>query len=175
MNESVSIEEPDVARALAGDAGAFERIYRRHVDVVYRLAHRMHGAAEADALTQDVFVRAWQKLATFRGDSRFSTWLHRIAVNLFISHRRDGRGATDARVDLEQLPAAAEPTGLRLDLERAVGRLPARARAVFVLCALERMSHGECADLLGVSVGTSKSQLHRARNLLCEMLEEEDG
>ncbi|MBK8099332.1 MAG: RNA polymerase sigma factor [Planctomycetes bacterium] len=149
--------------ALHGDVTAFERLYRRHGAMVHALARRLCGSVTADDLTQDVFVRAWQKLATFRGEAPFRAWLRTLAVRWFANQWR-----------LPELPTttAAEPfthdapPGLRLDLEAAIGRLPAGARAVFVLHDVEGMDHAEVATLLGVSVGTSKSQLHRARALL---------
>jgi RNA polymerase sigma-70 factor (ECF subfamily) len=165
--------EPDVALALAGDSAAFERLYGRHSATVYSLAVRMFDAAEAEALTQDVFVRAWQKLATFRGDASFATWLRRLALNLFASRHRSLAAERGHRAD-DAAPAFAEDQpGLRLDLERAIGRLPSRARAVFVLHDVGGHSHDEIAALLDVSVGTSKSQLHRARQLLCAALRED--
>lgn len=165
-----------MAQAVAGDVRAFERLYRAHVGRVHALAVRLVDAAWADDLTQEVFIRAWDKLATFRGDARFGTWLHRLAVNLIVSRRttlrsREGWYAGgDAAVDSAMAPTREVP-GTRLDLEAAVRRLPERAREVFVLYDVEGYSHEEIAELTGVSVGTSKSQLHRARMLMREYLE----
>jgi RNA polymerase sigma-70 factor (ECF subfamily) len=124
-------------------------------------------------LTQDVFVRVWQKLATFRGDSSFGTWLHRLAVNVIIERFRT-LGATrerflpDGEAMLERLSGAPAPAryDARMDLDAAVKRLPPGARAVFVLHDVEGYRHEEIGELLGVSIGTSKSQLHRARMTL---------
>jgi RNA polymerase sigma-70 factor (ECF subfamily) len=166
----------DVQRAASGDPAAFERLYRGHVERVYALAVRMVDAEAAEDLTQEVFIRAWRKLGTFRGQARFGTWLHRLAVNHILSRRETIRGG-EARHARGEGPLArlAAPrmrsSGDALDLESAVRRLPGRARRVFVLYDVEGYSHEEIAHLMGVSVGTSKSQLHRARMLLREILE----
>jgi RNA polymerase sigma-70 factor (ECF subfamily) len=166
----------DVQRAASGDPAAFERLYRGHVERVYALAVRMVDAEAAEDLTQEVFIRAWRKLGTFRGQARFGTWLHRLAVNHILSRRETIRRG-EARHATGEGPLArlAAPrmrsSGDALDLESAVRRLPGRARRVFVLYDVEGYSHEEIAHLMGVSVGTSKSQLHRARMLLREILE----
>lgn len=135
--------------------------------MVHALARRLLGGVHADDLTQDVFVRAWQKLATFRGDGPFGGWLRTLAVHLLANaHRRQAPLPT---ATIEPLAATAQPS-LRLDLEAAIGRLPPGARAVFVLHDVEGHGHDEIAALLGVSTGTSKSQLHRARALLRDLL-----
>ncbi|MGH7584867.1 MAG: RNA polymerase sigma factor [Gemmatimonadales bacterium] len=169
-------EAADVALAAAGDAHAFERLYRSHVARVHSLARRMLGSTdEADEVTQDVFVRAWRKLGTFRGESQFGTWLHRLAVNVILAYR--GRRTTERNrwledeVALDQAPARATPAGLRQDLEAAMARLPEGARKVFVLHDVEGFRHEEIAAQLGVTTGTSKSQLHRARMALRGLLE----
>jgi len=161
-----------LARAQAGDAGAFARLYRDHHRRIYALCLRLAAdRGTAEELTQDTFVKAWQRLDGFRGDARFSTWLHRIAVNTAISHRRrhawlklNTAFDDDARADV------AAPPGLVRDLDRAIARLPTRARHVFVLIDVEGYSHEEAASALGMAVGTSKAHLHRARTLLREML-----
>jgi RNA polymerase sigma-70 factor (ECF subfamily) len=168
-------ERADVGRAANGDQEAFERLYRGHVGRVYSLAVRMVGAAEADDLTQEVFIRAWSKLGTFKGESQFGTWLHRLAVNHILSRRavirrRESRlFGGDGILGRLRAPRR-RVSGAALDLEQAIGTLPSRAREVFVLYDVEGFSHEEVADALGVSVGTSKSQLHRARMLLREQL-----
>jgi RNA polymerase sigma-70 factor (ECF subfamily) len=165
-----------VRAARSGDLTAFERLYRSTVGLVYALCLRMSGdGMRAEDLTQEVFVRAWQKLATFRGESAFATWLTRLAVNVVLSERRD-RGRRDARLtlvdDLEALapPAPQSPPGSTLDLERAIAELPQQARRVFVLHDVEGWEHREIARAIGVAVGTCKSHLHRARALLREVL-----
>jgi RNA polymerase sigma-70 factor (ECF subfamily) len=163
----------DVALAAQGDTGAFERIYHAHLARVHSLARRMAGPDAADELTQDVFVRVWQKLATFRGEAAFGTWLHRLAVNVIIERFRTlgtarERFLADGEAVLDGLPASSMPGrhDARMDLETAMKRLPPGARAVFVLHDIEGYRHEEIGDLLGVSIGTSKSQLHRARMTL---------
>jgi RNA polymerase sigma-70 factor (ECF subfamily) len=165
-----------VVRAQAGDIAAFEDLYRRHVSRVYGLCCRLAGdGLRAEELAQDVFVRAWQKIGTFRGDSAFSSWLHPLAVNTALSERRALRRRT-ARVfatdDLEAFDRPGRGSGREtgLDLERALATLPPGARAVFVLHDVEGYKHEEIAEMTGVATGTSKAQLHRARRLLREAL-----
>jgi RNA polymerase sigma-70 factor, ECF subfamily len=165
-----------VRRAQQGEVGAFEGLYRAHVGRVYALCRRMTAdPALAEDLTQEAFVRAWEKLATFRGDSAFSTWLHRLAVNVVLGHfraaeRRGGGSATEDGADLADARAVTDHPGAALDLERAIARLPRRARTVFVLHDVEGYRHEEVAALADMAVGTSKAQLSRARRLLREVL-----
>ncbi|HPF35682.1 MAG TPA: RNA polymerase sigma factor [Candidatus Krumholzibacteria bacterium] len=165
-----------VPRARAGDRGAFEALYRRHAGRVHALCLRLCGdPQEAAGLTQDAFVRAWERLPGFRGESLLLTWLHRLTVNVVLDHRRAVRRRAltelDAGMDLPALaPAAPDRPGARLDLESAVGALPAGARTVFVLHDVEGYRLREVADLCGIAEGTAKSQLHRARRLLREVL-----
>lgn len=165
----------DVARASAGDRRAFERLYRAHVDRVFSLCARMCGdRAAAEELTQDVFVRAWEKLTLFRGESSFATWLHRLAVNVVLNARKgDGRRRSridDSVEDLEMLPHATDHVGERMDLQAAIAALPPGARRVFVLHDVQGFRHEDIAEMLGVTSGGSKAQLHRARMLLREKL-----
>jgi RNA polymerase sigma-70 factor (ECF subfamily) len=168
--------DTDAASAAAGDRAAFERLYRTHVDRVFSLCARMVAdRARAEELTQDVFVRAWEKLHLFRGDSAFSTWLHRLAVNVVLNDRKK-RARRHARFEEEDetlgmdVHAGPErPTvqpGDMLDLEHAMTRLPPGARRVFTLHDIEGYKHEEIAELLGVTTGATKAQLHRARLLL---------
>jgi len=160
----------DVAAAAAGDRRAFERLYRRHGQRVFALCLRMTAdRALAEELVQDVFVRVWQKLGTFRGDAAFGTWLHRVAVNVVLG-RPAAAGAESDDAALEAAPARAVPVGDRLDLEGAIAALPAGARRVFVLHDVEGYTHEEIGTLLGITSGGSKAQLHRARLLLREAL-----
>jgi RNA polymerase sigma-70 factor (ECF subfamily) len=164
----------DVALAAAGDAAAFRRLYEAQVGRIHSLARRMVGFDLADEVTQDVFVRAWQKLGTFRGESAFGTWLFRLAVNLMLTRRgqlamRRGREVQDDAL-LERQPDRARSRGLRLDFETAMAALPQGARHVFVLHDVEGYTHEEIATLLGVTAGTSKAQLHRARMLMRRVL-----
>ena len=167
---SVPMSE-DVSAAAAGDRRAFERVYRAHADRVYSLCTRMLGDRTlAEEVTQDVFVRVWEKLPGFRGESAFSTWLHRVTVNVVLS-RRKAVGLHQARTTDDedaQALAASRPVsvGDRLDLETAIAGLPRGARRVFVLHDVEGFTHDEIGDQLGISPGGSKAQLHRARMLL---------
>lgn len=167
--------EPDVRLAAGGDRLAFERLYRRHAARVFALCARMVAdRGEAEELTQDVFVRAWDKLSLFRGESAFSTWLHRLAVNVILNHRKSAARLRGREIeDQDQLDARADRAahpGIRMDLEQAIAALPPGARRVFVLHDVEGYKHEEIADMLGVTSGGSKAQLHRARRLLREAL-----
>lgn len=169
-------ESADVRRASNGDHEAFERLYREHVGRVYSLCVRMVDEQSAEDLTQEVFIRAWNKLETFKGQSQFGTWLHRLAVNHILSKRetqrkRESRNAGGDGLLARVMAPTRRSSGHALDLERAIHRLPDRARDVFVLYDVEGYSHDEIANTLGVSVGTSKSQLHRARMLMRKHLE----
>ena len=167
---SQKLETSDVDLAARGDALAYRRLYEENVARVHALARRMVGHEHANELTQDVFVRAWQKLHTFRGESRFSTWLHRLAVNLILSRRATfaterARFLGDDEV-LERVESRAAGREHAIDFESAIAKLPKGARMVFVLHDVEGYRHEEIAGLLGVTTGTTKAQLHRARMLL---------
>jgi RNA polymerase sigma-70 factor (ECF subfamily) len=160
----------DAAKAAAGDRRAFERLYRTHAARIFSLARRMMGGDQAEEVTQDVFVRAWEKLGSFRGEAQFGTWLYRLAINLILSKR--GRLAIQRSREmpddtaLETVPTRPHRSDLGMDFESAIERLPDGARQVFVLHDVEGYKHEEIADMLGVTSGTSKAQLHRARMLL---------
>lgn len=163
-----------VAAAARGEISAFESLYRLHVGRVHGVITRLVGAhgSRAEDLTQEAFVRAWQALPAFRFESAFSTWLHRLAVNTALMELRSRRsrpqedGDDDAVAQLGCADSAGHTTALSLDLERAVATLPPRARAVLVLFDIEGWGHEEIAAELGMAVGSSKAQLHRARGLL---------
>jgi len=175
--------EPDlVAAARAGEQAAFEQLYRLHVGRVYALCLRLTAdPLEAEQLTQDAFVQTWRKLSGFRGDSAFSTWLHRLTVNVVLDWRRARTRRSQHEtildpVDQMETAAASRPTqparvGDRLDLERALTQLPEGARTVFVLHEVEGYLVREVADFLQVAEGTVKAQLFRARRLLREALQ----
>ncbi|MCA9738668.1 MAG: RNA polymerase sigma factor [Gemmatimonadota bacterium] len=170
---AVSDEERDVTRARDGDPEAFERLYRCSVARVFGLACRLAGEEHAEDLTQEVFVRAWEKLPTFQGRSRFGTWLHRLAVNHILGRREQlarRRRHDGGAVDGDRTPGRRVSVGLAIDLERAIDTLPQGARQVFVLYDVEGWTHEEIAGQMSISVGTSKSQLHRARMMLREWL-----
>lgn len=166
-----------VLSAQQGDHDAFAQLYRLHAGRVYALCLRLAGdGAEAARLTQDVFVRAWERLGAFRGESAFSSWLHRLAVNVVLADRRAAgrrlrRVVTASDAPAHEGPAPDQWSPERLDLERAIAGLPPGARAVFVLHDVEGYSHEEIAAMTGTAVGTSKAHLHRARRLLREALE----
>jgi RNA polymerase sigma-70 factor, ECF subfamily len=174
----------DVALAAAGDRSAFERVYRAHCDRVYSVCVRMTAdAAQAEELTQDTFVRAWAKMGQFRGESSFSTWLHRLAVNVVLNaHKGEGRkrrliSMTENEDDDDagnvgatlMAPSHFAP-GEWMDIEAAIASLPPGARRVFVLHDVEGYRHEEIGTMLGITSGGSKAQLHRARMLLREAL-----
>ncbi len=167
-----------VRRAASGDQAAFAQLYRRHRGRVRGVIWRLVGGVEAraDELTQDAFVRAWQALPGFRGDSAFGTWLYRLATNIALMDLRSRAGGIAREVDDELLELHSAPSatpGLAIDLEALVAALPPRARAVLVLFDIEGWTHEEIADQLGMAVGSSKAQLHRARGLLRQGLGEE--
>jgi RNA polymerase sigma-70 factor, ECF subfamily len=165
----------DATLAASGDAHAFERLYRRHVARIHSLVRRMLSDEEADETVQDVFVRAWQKLGTFRGEAAFGTWLHRLAINLTLGQRETlgirRKRFLDSPAALETVPARRGGPETRLDFEKAIERLPDGARQVFVLHDVEGYRHEEIAEMLGLATGTSKSQLHRARMALRQHLD----
>jgi RNA polymerase sigma-70 factor, ECF subfamily len=180
-------EAEAIRRAQQGDAEAFERIYRLHNRRVYALCLRMVGnTAEAEDLTQEAFLQLFRKIGTFRGESAFSTWLHRLAVNVVLMRLRR---KTLAETSLEEVTEPDEDVGgprkdiggpdLRLsgsvdrvNLERAVEQLPAGYRSVFVLHDVQGYEHNEIATIMNCSIGNSKSQLHKARMRLRELLQE---
>ena len=161
----------DVALATAGDTQAFERLYRRHAARINALCRRMVGPAMAEDTLQDVFIRAWEKLELFEGKAAFGTWLYRVAINVCLARRtKAGKRRERFRRDDIALERAEAPrrrhADHRMDLDRAIDRLPDRARQVFVLHDVEGYKHREIGELLGISSGTSKSQLHEARMAL---------
>ena len=167
----------DVRAAADGDRAAFQRLYRRHADRVYGAVLRLAGYdhARAEDLTQDAFVRAWQKLAGFRHESAFGTWLYRLAVNVALMDIRSRGADPVSMMDQDDLPERGQTpfcAAERDELERAIGKLPPRARAVLVLHDVEGWRHEEISAELGMAVGSSKAQLHRARGLLRKVLGE---
>ena len=178
MSDAVIDEDSALARRAAGaDVAAFEQLYRRHYRRVHAVIVRLVGqaGARAEDLTQEAFVRAWQALPAFRFESAVSTWLHRLAVTTALMELRARRSRPwqdDDDAQLEHV-AGIDSVGRALlgrDLEQAVSSLPPRARAVLVLHDVEGWKHEEIATELGMAVGSSKAQLHRARGLLRERL-----
>jgi RNA polymerase sigma-70 factor (ECF subfamily) len=183
-NPPIAGEAEAIAKAQAGDGAAFETLYSLHKRRVYSLCLRMLGnVAEAEDLTQEAFLQLYRKISTFRGDSAFSTWLHRLAVNVVLMHLRK-KGLP--QVSLEETLEPSQEDGPRKDiggrdlvlsgsidrvtLERAVEDLPPGYRLVFVLHDVEGYEHNEIADMLECSIGNSKSQLHKARMKLRDLL-----
>lgn len=188
--EPSELSEAEIIRlAQQGDAAAFERIYRLNSRRVYALCLRMVGnTAEAEDLTQEAFLQLYRKIHTFRGESAFSTWLHRLAVNVVLMRlRKKSLGETS----LEEATEPDEETGGprkdvggpdllltgsidRVNLERAIDQLPRGYKAVFVLHDIQGYEHNEIAEIMGCSIGNSKSQLHKARMRLRELLQESE-
>lgn len=165
-----------VARASRGDQRAFERLYRTHVDRVYGLCLRMtRNVATAEDSTQQAFIRAWESLPRFEGRSAFSTWLHRIAVNVVLGQRRTGRGdlVVTGIEDADDGPVTFDTPVEVAEIEAAIDSLPEGARDVLVLSGIYGYSHVEIAPMLGVAEGACRAQLHRARRLLREKLSPE--
>ena len=159
------------------DVPAFEELYRQHSTRLFNLAWRMCGTrSDAEDLLQEIFLLAYRKLPEFRGDSAVGTWLYRLAMNRCLDHlksRQTRAGAATTMLDEETMPGprAVTDSGMnRLDLERAIARLPEGARAAFVLHDVEGFQHHEVASILGISEGTSKSQVHKARLKLRALL-----
>jgi RNA polymerase sigma-70 factor (ECF subfamily) len=165
-----------VNQAKAGDTEAFEHLYRAHSGRVYAICLRMvKDRTQAEDLVQEAFVRAWQKLNTFRGDSAFTTWLHRLTVNLTLTYLRNQKRRTDKVMSTDDLtpfekPVREKKSGEKMDLEDAIASLPEKARQVFVLHEVEGYRHEEIAHMMGIASGTTKAQLHRARRMLREAL-----
>ena len=158
-----------IARARAGDAAAERELYEAHVDRVYRLVYRFAGDADlARDFTQDTFIRAFERLRDFRGESQFATWLHAIAVSVALNGLRDVKRRRERETDLEEghdvagTGREAEPD-LKRRLRAAIDALPEGYRTVFVMHDVEGYTHEEIGDVLGVEAGTSKAQLSRAR------------
>ncbi|HVP53192.1 MAG TPA: sigma-70 family RNA polymerase sigma factor [Terriglobales bacterium] len=182
---SPGLSEADaIDRAKRGDAESFEALYALHKRRVYSLCLRMTGnTAEAEDLTQEAFLQLYRKIATFRGESAFSTWLHRLAVNVVLMHlRKKGLPAVSLEESLEpqQEDGPKKEIGARdnvltgtidrVNLERAIESLPPGYRVVFVLHDVEGYEHNEIAEMMGCSIGNSKSQLHKARMKLRDFL-----
>lgn len=169
-----------IRKAQRGDREAFRALYQQHIGRVYALCWRLLADRQkAEDASQEIFVKVWQCLPDFKGDSSFSTWLHSIAMRTAIDcWRRDKRltfvdpDQVDGLLEQDRPTVAAGGTDGR-DLERAMQLLPPQAKAVFVLFALEGYQHKEIAALLNIAEGSSKAQYHRARQLLRGFLSEE--
>jgi len=168
-------EMADAALAASGDGRAFERLYHTHVARIHSLVRRMVDSDQADDITQDIFVRVWEKLSTFRGEAAFGTWLHRLAVNVILGRRQsistERRRFLTTEDALDALPARTTHSEHRLDFEDALAQLPDGARQVFLLHDVAGYKHDEIAELMDIVPGTSKSQLHHARMALRKHLD----
>ena len=171
---SVALPDQSLARSAAqGDMKAFEELYRRHNRRVYSLCLRMtKNVPEAEDLTQEAFIQIFRKISTFRGDSAFTTWIHRLTVNQVLMHFRKRSVKLEHTTEEGETPVqivrgTEDPNHMpivdRISLDSAIGQLPPGYRSVFILHDIEGHDHEEIAKLLGVAVGTSKSQLHKAR------------
>ena len=172
-----------VTEALAGEQmSGFEDLYRKHYRRVYSICLRMTGnVAEAEDLTQEVFIQLHRKLDSFRGESQFTTWLHRLTVNQVLMHFRKRSVRSELTTDDGEMPDSVDPDTInpeampsvdRIGLENAIGQLPTGYRTVFVLHDVEGYEHEEIAKILGCNVGTSKSQLHKARMKLRRLIQQ---
>ena len=167
-------------RCRDGDADAFEELYRQHAGRLFNLTSRMVGSSqEAEDLLQEVFLHAYRKLDSFRGESSLGTWLYRLGMNQCLDHLRGRQARMNQATESLDQDGAAEPMSpssttpvavSRMDLERAIGKLPHGCRAAFLLHDVEGFEHREVAAMLGVSEGTSKSQVHKARRRLRQLL-----
>ena len=171
-------------KAAKGDMTAFEELYERHSHRVYSLCLRMtHNVTEAEDLTQEAFIQLFRKIGSFRGDSAFTTWLHRLTVNQVLMHFRKNSVKRERTTEAGETPVQivqgtenpkAMPVVDRIALDKAIAQLPRGYRTVFVLHDVEGHDHEEIAKMLGCAVGTSKSQLHKARMKLRRLLRDEN-
>ena len=164
-----------VRRAQQGDVGAFEALYRTHAPAVYAVCRRMVGDEQRSReLVQDVFVRAWERLPSFRGESALATWLHRLSVNVVLGRLRNSKREESRWAEASDDALGRSPeldTDARLDLETALATLAPGARQVFVLHDMYGYSHDEIASLTGIASATARVQLWRARRALMRILE----
>ena len=167
----------------AGDMAAFEQLYVRHNRRVYSVCLRMtQNATEAEDLAQEAFIQLFRKIGSFRGESAFTTWLHRLTVNQVLMHFRKRsvkleRTTEEGDTPIQIVRGTEDPNKMpvldRISLDRALKQLPPGYRSIFVLHDIEGHEHEEIAKMLGVAVGTSKSQLHKARMKLRRLLRKE--
>jgi RNA polymerase sigma-70 factor (ECF subfamily) len=176
MSRGLSAESELIRRAKRGDLTAFEELFRLNQGRIYALCLRMVAdPGRAEDLTQDAFVRAWQKLGSFRAHSAFGTWLHRLTINVVLGDLRSRKRWESRTSDLESTEPTLSARPRRdsvaaVDLEQAIAALPTQARSVFVLHDVEGYKHREIADMIGLAEGTCKAHLHRARQLLRKRL-----
>ncbi|MBP7461188.1 MAG: RNA polymerase sigma factor [Candidatus Delongbacteria bacterium] len=176
MTRPINEEDSIIRQAQHGDLEAYERLYRQHVATIYGLALRLCGRPRpAEELTQDAFVQAWKSIRGFKFKSSFRTWMHRITVNCYLQDRRRESSRqsqwvpdpSDTRILMSG--DSGQVINLQIDLERAIDRLPPGARMILILHDIEGYRHEEIAEMLNLSVGTSKTQLQRARTIIKEI------
>jgi RNA polymerase sigma-70 factor, ECF subfamily len=157
-----------IERVRCGEAEAFKILYHKNVGKIYALCFRISGNRyKADLLTQDAFVKAWENIEKFRGESSFSTWIYRIAVNNALEAFRLKKRRILKFISIsENIFYEKKDSGNKIDLEKAISLLPEKARLVFILHDVEGYRHDEIAAMMAISSGTSKAQLHRARKIL---------
>ena len=175
VNDIASIDDV-VHRAQQGDVAAFESLYHMHSAAVYALCRRMVGDdREARELVQDIFVRAWERLTSFRGQSSLATWLHRLGTNVVLEHLRSSKRDSARLIDGDdETFGSRSPAGqldAAIDLDAALVHLPGGARTVFVLHDIEGYSHDEISQMTGIAPGTARAQLWRARRALMRLLD----
>lgn len=173
----IHCEEAWIIRARAGDRAAFKQLYETHLSMVYGLALRLaNNTSSAEEITQETFIRVWHSLKNFDGNSRFSSWLHRVTSNTAIDYLRKQRTWLQVVFDKDEVINNIEELrdqSLADDLDKLITRLPERARLVFVLHAIEGYRHEEIAELTHMAVGSSKAQLNRAKILLREWMQDD--
>ena len=172
----VGVIDDVVRRAQQGDVDAFESLYRAHATAIYALCRKMVGdEGQARELVQDIFVRAWEKLTLFRGQSSLATWLHRLGTNVVLEHLRSTKRDAARLIDGDEDSFGSRSTqgqlDARIDLDAALVQLPTGARTVFVLHDMEGYSHDEIAQMTGIAPGTARAQLWRARRALMRLLD----
>ncbi len=161
-----------IEQASSGDEDAFERLYRTHIGTVYSLCVRMMGDVHAAAdTTQEIFVRVWRKLSSYRGRSSFRTWLYRLSFNVILRQHRRMVAHSVVPLDEKATTGIDESVVLGVDLQRAISALPPKCRAVLVMHDMREHTHREIGEVLRISPGTSKAHLHRARRILRKELE----
>ena len=172
IHDPPSAEEQLIQRCLDGDLSAYHRMYEQHKEVMYNVAFRLHqNVQDAEDSMQDAFMKVFKALPDFRGDCRLSTWIYRILLNTCFSRLKKNRGPVVHAEDIREtgpasLPGPAEEPSTRMILEEEIAHLPLGYRTVFVLYEVEGFTHQEIADMLAISVGSSKSQLHKAKRIL---------
>lgn len=182
-NQNLSVAESNtefdlVKQANEGDKHAFKALFDQNSSRVYAFCLRLCANVDtAQELTQDTFIKAWEKLDSFRFQSKFSTWLHSIAMNEFLMHKRSQKRFFSRFVQTEDViqyerfnETATRSHGENIDIERAIAKLPRQARTVFVMHDIQGYQHNEISELINIQIGTSKAHLHRARKLLREEL-----